>query len=148
MVACKYGHIKIVRILLDRGVDCNKCTLWNETLLMIACEQGYTEIVEMLLKRGAEHRNTFDKLGKSPVWITCRYGHIETLKILLDNGAEYSTCDSENRSPLLIAHKYGYQDMVWFLVQKTVDDNSGEMMDKSLLIFSLTCYPSEIVRMY
>ncbi|VDH90211.1 Hypothetical predicted protein [Mytilus galloprovincialis] len=148
MMACKYGHIEIVRILLDRGVDCNKCTLWNETALMIACEQGYTEIVEMLLKRGAEHRNTFDKLGKSPVWITCRYGHIEILKILLDNGAEYSTCDSENRSPLLIAHKYGYQDMVWLLVQKTVDDNSGEMMDKSLLIFSLTCYPSEIVRIY
>lgn len=48
--ACTYGHIDIVKILLDRGSDLNKCGDQGRSSVMMACENGRTEIVKMLTR--------------------------------------------------------------------------------------------------
>ena len=50
--ACAYGHIDVVRFLLERGIDVGERHR-GETPLHVAAYGGYVEIVGLLLTRGA-----------------------------------------------------------------------------------------------
>jgi hypothetical protein len=50
--ACGYGHIDVVRFLIDRGVDVGERHR-GETALHVAAYGGHAEIVALLLERGA-----------------------------------------------------------------------------------------------
>ncbi|KAF2190654.1 ankyrin [Zopfia rhizophila CBS 207.26] len=53
MCACRFGQTEVVRLLLQYGLDVNKCIRYEVSALEIAKSRGYTNIVEMLLEAGA-----------------------------------------------------------------------------------------------
>lgn len=50
--ACAYGHVDVVRFLIDRGIDVGERHR-GETALHVAAGGGHVEIVALLLTRGA-----------------------------------------------------------------------------------------------
>jgi ankyrin repeat protein len=48
-----YGHLEIVKLLLERGADVHAVNDEGETPYQVALQQGYREVAELLLKNGA-----------------------------------------------------------------------------------------------
>ena len=97
LVAAKKGWSEIVKILLFKGADYNKC--YNNGLcrwspLISACHVGHTDIVRMLLDIGVNYDECYSD-GWSQVMSVCRYGHTEIVRMLLDIGAEYNKCENK-----------------------------------------------------
>ncbi|KAL5510293.1 hypothetical protein EMCRGX_G005818, partial [Ephydatia muelleri] len=53
MMACRYGHAEVVRMLLSAGAHVNDQHENGESSLMMACWYGHAEVVKMLLSAGA-----------------------------------------------------------------------------------------------
>lgn len=130
-LACKFGYIEIVKLLLDQGVEINfEKDYDNETPLIIAAEEGKFEIVKLLLDRGAEvnipyqkyvndenfkshgHILTYVEQGRkawddrtpsgwTALMAASFNGHLEIAEILLKNGADVDAHNDVNNHTAL-----------------------------------------------
>ena len=61
MLASDKGHLKVVKLLLEKGANANAQNNNGETALMVASEKGHLEIVKLLIEKGAninaQHKN-------------------------------------------------------------------------------------------
>ena len=53
MIASKYGHIEIIRLLIQYGADIDAQNHQGQTSLMLASKYGHKECVQLLLEKGA-----------------------------------------------------------------------------------------------
>lgn len=53
MKAAEYGHVKVVKLLLEAGADVNEKTGGGFTPLILAAENGHVEVVDLLMKKPA-----------------------------------------------------------------------------------------------
>lgn len=82
-----YYEYRIVKLLLDAGVDIDVRDGWGHTPLTIACEKGYTDAVKLLIEYGADV-NYADKKGKKPLYYAINSSKKnEIIKLLVDEGA-------------------------------------------------------------
>lgn len=54
MTACKFGRLKYVRLLLEKGADIHAKDNKGRTALIYADEAGHLECVQLLLEKGAK----------------------------------------------------------------------------------------------
>ncbi|KAG5510432.1 hypothetical protein GH5_06631 [Leishmania sp. Ghana 2012 LV757] len=78
--ACERGHVDMVRLLAEKGVDVNHCNFYNWT--------GLLEAIEL----GGDDRE-----------------HVEIVKILIDNGADVNQVDGDGNTPLYLARKRNHK---------------------------------------
>jgi hypothetical protein len=86
IVACQYGHVKILALLLARGADLNLADRYGNTATHVASRCGQLKCIQLLVKRGAD-LNQKDEDGESPLDIARRFKHPECVNLLLSNGA-------------------------------------------------------------
>ena len=80
--ASEEGHLEIVRLLLDAGVDPNiQEDSAEKTALILASEEGYLEVVRLLLDRGAD-LNILDEHGNTALFYASEEGHLEVVELL------------------------------------------------------------------
>ena len=86
-IACKFGHIEVVKRLLKApGAQINQTTDKGATALGIAAKNGQDDIVRLLLENGADP-NIGGKSGITPIDAACLSGHANIVRMLLDSGA-------------------------------------------------------------
>lgn len=85
-VAASRGHDKVVKQLLDAGVDVNAQGGKNGTALQVAALEGRYEVASVLIGHKADMNITCKRYGV-PLSAAAEKGHLRTLQILLDNGA-------------------------------------------------------------
>ena len=118
--AVRGGHIRIVRLLLDSGVDPNLQDTWvsmppNGTALESAAAKGHVEIAKLLVERGAD----VNKVGHfSPVRAAAASGQPETLRFLLKKKAHL-----DSPSIIMLAVRKGNAEVVQQLIEVGVDVN-------------------------
>ncbi|KAK7193954.1 Ankyrin repeats (3 copies)/Ankyrin repeat/Ankyrin repeats (many copies) [Novymonas esmeraldas] len=71
--ACERGHVEMVRLLVQKGVDVNHYNHYNWTGLLEAIELGgdddeHVEIVKILIENGVDV-NQVDGAGKTPLYL-------------------------------------------------------------------------------
>jgi ankyrin repeat protein len=66
------------------------------------------------LKVGADP-NRFDKVGQTPLVAAAKKCRTAIIKVLLNNGADPEIPDISDRTPLQIAKRYGYLNVVELL---------------------------------
>ena len=79
MEACQEGHLPVVQLLLQHGVDHHA---GEEDAFRWACRNGHLPVVQLLLDLGVHHQARDEEaFGRA-----CRNGHLPVVQLLLDLG--------------------------------------------------------------
>jgi len=107
--------IKLVKILPSE--DVNKCNDNGETPLSLASVCGYGEIVKLLLGKKDIIVNMQNYCGSDTVLLyTLKQGHTAIAKLLLEHkDIDINIPDYSGRTPLIMAHRRGYTEIVELL---------------------------------
>jgi uncharacterized protein len=85
-----FGHLGVVRWLLDKGAAINKRDCWRCTALHFACRDGHLAVVSLLLERGADPTMTTD-FTLTPLLTASEAGHLEVVRFLLGHPSARTT---------------------------------------------------------
>ena len=121
-VAAEFGHLEVMRLLIDAGADCNATTVDGTTALHLAAEEGHVEVVELLIQTGAE-KNAATWSGKAALHFAAEDGHLEVVRLLLDAGAEKDAAAADGHTVLQAAVMYGHLEVVRLLLEAGADSN-------------------------
>lgn len=97
-LATRNGHIYVVRMLLEHGVNVNDRDGLGRTALHEAVRGRQMEIVALLLEKGAD-ANAADLTGWTPTHYACKEGLSQCLNLLLMHGANADLKTNYPQSP-------------------------------------------------
>jgi ankyrin repeat protein len=87
-IACIYGHLDVVRLLLDRGANIEAAGgSTGQTALILASLEGELEIVKELLDRGANTEAADTLHGWNSLMLASWKGKLDVVKELVRRGA-------------------------------------------------------------
>jgi ankyrin repeat protein len=137
MVAARWGHVDMVRFLLDRGADIEGTDDLGATALMRAADAGHAEIVRMLLDRGAnvDHDDWSDQ---TPLSEAATAGHLEIVELLIARGAGRCLLDAVALDDVPLVEE---------LLRKGTDPNHLYYGQGRLVMFAVGRGSPEIVRL-
>ena len=116
-IACEYGHLELVRLLVEKGAYVNRPRNDDASPLSIACEYGHLEIVRLLADRSGPYMNRQRNNGATPLSIACEYGHLEVARLLLEKGADMNKPRDDGPTPLAMARRMGRTEIIALLEQ-------------------------------
>ncbi len=122
-LASKYGHLKVVELLLESGAKVNASCYDGQTSLHLAAAAGNFNVVDVLLKAGAEV-NTRDKDGNTPIHLAALSGREGTVSVLLENEALAGLTNEKGETPVDLAQKARVGS--WRLVVRALEDAAAE----------------------
>jgi ankyrin repeat protein len=97
--AVSIGNERIVKLLLDRGVDAGAQYQDGETVLHRAVVNGYAEVVILLLKKGAD-REARDSNGWTALHLAAANAYDIVVQLLLNGGADVEAADKDGWTAL------------------------------------------------
>ena len=123
--ACRYGHLNIVKYLLENtdasAMATEKYAL--STPLHEACIGGHIAVVDYLLSQGKADLYYLDKSQKSALHKASAAGHVDLCRYLITHGDQglpgtrmVDLKDKDARTPLHEAAQAGHAKVVQFLV--------------------------------
>lgn len=121
--AAGFGHIELVRFLLEKGANVNARDSRGVSPLFIAVWLKQTECVRALLEKGAV-ASAPGPGGMRPLHVAAT-GDVEILKMLLARGADTSVRNDLGNTPLLLAVREGPEETVRTLVEAGADVNAA-----------------------
>ena len=76
MYAAHYGHISVVRVLVEAGCDVNQKE-WSDqrSALMLAASNGHTKCLDLLINTGGADITATDSSGKTAAHYAAAHGH-------------------------------------------------------------------------
>jgi ankyrin repeat protein len=96
-IAAEFGHLEIVKLLVDRGADLEAIDDLGQRPLMCAARHGRSEVVAHLLDRGAEI-NAVDWFDQSALSRAAEHDHDQLYTLLRSRGAERTVLDAIARN--------------------------------------------------
>lgn len=118
LYACQRGHDRIVKLLLQNGVDVNHQDRTGRTPLSCSAEFGTITCLKHLLKMEGVDVNHQDQAGRTPLFCSAEFGTITCLMQLLDTeGVDVNLPDNKGRSPLIWAAFTNQAECVDVLMQ-------------------------------
>ncbi|XP_063405877.1 protein fem-1 homolog C-like [Mytilus trossulus] len=124
----KNGHIEVVKLFVDVGMNLNDTTNAGYTPLYQACRKGRFDIVKYLLDVNGKTLNSrVDTLikgtnGWSALHTACFNGHAGILKLLICVGMDINERDHSGKTAVHLARINGHGDIV-----KKLKDNCAEL---------------------
>lgn len=119
-IASVANDVAMLKIALEAGAKAGQTTSrYDGTALIAAAHLGHAEVVRTLIKAGAplDHVNNLNwtALIESIVLGDGGANHIACLKALIDAGADVNIADGNGVSPLQLAQRHGFDEMVRIL---------------------------------
>jgi uncharacterized protein len=116
MCAAGYGHLDIVRLLIDNGADVNLMKPGYVTALGIAESNHRTEVVRYLYALGVGSEvDARDKYGRTALILAARQGCSDSVREILRKGADVNAKLSSGETALKLASQYGHNQIVELL---------------------------------
>jgi len=105
-LACLYGHLPCVQLLLERGASLECKDEEGAIPLHDACAGGFTEMVQYMLNFAASRDDcivrmltTVDSEGDTPLHHAARGEHLDVVKLLLEAGASPKKENTYGQTP-------------------------------------------------
>lgn len=173
-VASKYGHTRIVKLLIGADADVNmRETISGATPLLAASINGHTKAVKMLLDADADvnisdipsgvgykkysvisEEPHFEILrllgvgGATPLWWASMHGRIEITKLLLEANADVNIPDKTNGvSPIYVAASDGHTHIVRLLIESNANVDVAARNGGTPLFWACLRKRPELVKM-
>ena len=115
--AASRGHLKAVRLLLERGAQVDSVDGEGVTPLILASYRGQTDVVKLLLERGADANAREKRNGLSSLSHAVGRGDRDLVSVLLAHGADPLLKSADGRTPLERAEANGATEIVALLKQ-------------------------------
>lgn len=116
----------------------------GQTPLHLACEHGHQACIKILVQYGADSFLA-NSLGQFPFHTAVQHGHSECVALLIEiskrNTEEFPSILSRKQSPLLIACRHGFADIVRILLA----ENIGTTADGNPLEIAIQYRRMEII---
>ncbi|KAJ8681326.1 hypothetical protein QAD02_017113 [Eretmocerus hayati] len=153
IVAARYGHNKVVKILLEKfnldleqegRVKFDGYIIEGASALWCAAGDGHLDVVKTLVKAGA-NVNHPTKTNSTPVRAACFDGRLDIVKYLTDHSADIHIANKQNNTCLMIAAYKGHLDIVSFLLENGADPNEKAQCGETALHFAAECGHCNII---
>lgn len=102
--ASRYGHSKIVKLLLSKKAEVNIKNYMGLSALMYAVINRHYDCVELLLKHGAD-ANAKDNNNDTPLLLAAAKGYFEIVELLLKYHADINHYDNDGEDAYKLAIK-------------------------------------------
>ncbi|EAX86793.1 hypothetical protein TVAG_402920 [Trichomonas vaginalis G3] len=158
-LAGEKGNLKLVKSLIECGIDKDQLTRYGQTPLVRASAYGQLEVVKYLVSLGAEkhkdalyfaayeghlevvkilvtvgkHRVNESKWGLTPIIAASQRGQLEVVKYLISVGARIQLNDYDEYSAIVWAAGNGHLEVVKYLVSIGGDYNAKEHSGRTAL---------------
>ncbi|KAF2483178.1 Glycerophosphoryl diester phosphodiesterase family-domain-containing protein [Neohortaea acidophila] len=120
-LAAKANYSKIVKLLVDAGVDINYQDENGETALHVAARFGHDECAATLLEGTSDQQMNVELVEKTYGWtalfIACVDGHFNIVKMLIPRSIDVTKPDQSGWTPQEHAALRGHLDIARFLAQ-------------------------------
>lgn len=124
--ALEYGHMDIIRFLIDKGVDIHFRDKYGKTALHYTAEYGQYDVAKFLIKEGLSI-NDPDNLGATPLFYAKVFDSFSVAKLLKRHGGKLfigSISQNSNDSALFnIAVEYGATQIIPDMITEGLDLN-------------------------
>ncbi|KAJ5165607.1 uncharacterized protein N7500_007437 [Penicillium coprophilum] len=117
--AASNGHLSVVKMLLDHGVDPLRHDEDGQTPISLAALNGYTEAVKLFLDYNVDP-NPRDIGSKVPLTEAAYQRHHDTVELLLNRGAHPDPKNNYGRTPFIWACYNGSIEIVRSLLDHSV----------------------------
>jgi uncharacterized protein len=117
-LACFFGHLPIVRFLLNKGADPNIASNnpYKVTPLHSACAIYNYDIADLLLTHGA-NVNAKQMQGVTPLHSAAHHGQTKLSTLLIEHGADVNAKMDNGNTPLFMANEKGFQETAALIVR-------------------------------
>lgn len=129
ILAAGYGCQKIVKELLNKGVDPNQKDSGGNTPLFEAVNSGHFETVKLLLAKGANVNQSVNS-GWTPLMIAVANNHHKIVTLLLNKGADANSRCGKGISPLFLATEQSDETMQEILLKAGAEPLTSDEMNR------------------
>jgi len=121
-LASRWGHVEVIRTLLDNGADADARNKSKSTPLHMASTGGHVEAVRLLLERGAD-ATIDDDQGMEAILLAYQGGHTKIARVFLEfgHGGGYVQDDINEWPPLNRALFEGNIELTCDLLERGAD---------------------------
>ncbi|KAJ0413510.1 hypothetical protein BJY00DRAFT_319712 [Aspergillus carlsbadensis] len=138
-VACFFGHVEVVELLLKRLDDIPDATVQDLKPLHKMFEPNilnddHKEVIRLILQDSRINIDARDGNHRTALWIAAARGHVEEVQLLIEHGASVNVKDRWASTPLAVAVRNGHEDVVeHFLGLSSVHaDLEGKILNHTL----------------
>ena len=130
------GHLKILKLLLDKGADKEAVNKHKETPLATAFKFSLFESIELLISSGCNIN--FRSANDNTQGTRCAFdGRIPLLRVFVSHGGDLTLRNLNDESPLLVACKSSRLDAIHYLLTETgVSVNEVDQNKRTALHFA------------
>ncbi|TDE04650.1 ankyrin repeat domain-containing protein [Flavobacterium hiemivividum] len=114
------GNLEIVKMALNHGANFKIYNRYGGTALIPAAEKGHLEIVKLLVNTAGFPKDHINNLGWTALLEAVLLSdggqvHIDIVAALIEGGCDVNITDKNGMTPLRLAKKQGYAEMVKLL---------------------------------
>lgn len=122
VLAARYGEERVLKYLLDGGMDINSKDPYGDTALIAAAGNGQSAIVELLLGRDAKINLTNGEAHTALMSAAAR-GDYQLVHTLIKAGATVDIKNNQGETALFLATQYGQLTTVKVLLNAAANPN-------------------------
>lgn len=122
--ASSRGHVDIVRLLLESGVNVEAKWDKGETALIAAARNGHAHVMRLLIEYGADIHVKESDSDTTLLSLAAWKGNEEGVRMLLAAGADIHGTSDSGRSALISAAEWGHAGTIRALLEAGADLNA------------------------
>jgi ankyrin repeat protein len=117
-LASFFGHLSLVKVLLDKGANPNIASnnQYKVAPIHSACAISNFEIAELLIRHRADV-NAKQMQGVTPLHSAAHNGQTKLSELLIDNGAEINAKMDNGHTPLFMANEKNFQETAALIIK-------------------------------